>query len=128
VFKTTCSVDLTDGNVLEQVARFLLKTLSQVGKVKPVGTAAYLGNIKRLSTQNCKVSQGIFLWFKESRNSFSYLRGYAALEFHISCSYNVFSATTTPFLCASNDRLAYMFSEAVLKKYFMCLFEQSTIG
>lgn len=54
--------------VVEQVARFLLKTLSQIGKVKPVGTAAYLGNVKQLSTQNCRVSRGtyIFLWSKES--------------------------------------------------------------
>lgn len=58
---------------MEQVARFLLKTLSQIGKVKPVGTAAYLGNVKQLSTQNCKVSRGIFLWFKGGLDSLNCL-------------------------------------------------------
>ncbi|XP_024394934.1 peroxisomal acyl-coenzyme A oxidase 1 [Physcomitrium patens] len=53
-----CTYEGDNTILLLQVARFLLKTLSQVSKVRPVGTAAYLGNIKQLSTQNCKVSQG----------------------------------------------------------------------
>lgn len=45
--------------LLLQVARFLMKTLSQLGSgKKPSGTAAYLGNVQRLATQNCEVTKG----------------------------------------------------------------------
>jgi uncharacterized membrane protein len=43
----------------QQVAKFLMKTVSQVGsgKQKPTGTAAYLGN-RLLMNENCKVLKG----------------------------------------------------------------------
>eukprot|EP00250_Pteridium_aquilinum_P003873 c14148_g1_i1 orf=59-2065(+) len=45
--------------LLLQVARFLMKTLSLLGSgKKPSGTAAYLGNVQKLATQNCKVTKG----------------------------------------------------------------------
>lgn len=45
--------------LLLQVARFLMKTISQLGSgKKPSGTAAYLGNLRDLATQNCKVTKG----------------------------------------------------------------------
>lgn len=58
VYVPACTYEGDNTILLLQVARFLLKTLSQIGKVKPVGTAAYLGNIRKLSTQNCNVSRG----------------------------------------------------------------------
>lgn len=45
--------------LLLQVARFLMKALSQLGSgAKPSGTAAYLGNVQKLATQNCQVMKG----------------------------------------------------------------------
>lgn len=46
--------------LLLQVARFLMKTISQVGTGKiPSGTAAYLSNLGGLMSENCKVTKGM---------------------------------------------------------------------
>ncbi|KAG6557960.1 hypothetical protein Mapa_000139 [Marchantia paleacea] len=55
----SCTYEGDNTILLFQVARFLMKALSQVGSgKKPTGTAAYLGNIQRLATENCKITQG----------------------------------------------------------------------
>lgn len=41
-----------------KVAKFLVKTLSQLGNRKPLGTAAYLGDVQRLVTENSKITKG----------------------------------------------------------------------
>ncbi|EFJ35164.1 hypothetical protein SELMODRAFT_438464 [Selaginella moellendorffii] len=54
-----CTYEGDNVVLLLQVARFLLKTLSQLGGgVKPVGTASYLGNLPVLTKQGSRVSQG----------------------------------------------------------------------
>eukprot|EP00250_Pteridium_aquilinum_P017481 c2364_g1_i1 orf=79-2094(+) len=54
-----CTYEGDNVILLLQVARFLMKTVSQVGKGNnPSGTAAYLGNLRHLMTENCKVIQG----------------------------------------------------------------------
>ncbi|CAM6021334.1 unnamed protein product [Sphagnum balticum] len=54
-----CTYEGDNTILLLQVARFLLKTLTQVASgTKPVGTAAYLGNVQHLTSVNCEVSQG----------------------------------------------------------------------
>ncbi|KAL3695295.1 hypothetical protein R1sor_009371 [Riccia sorocarpa] len=55
----SCTYEGDNTILLFQVARYLIKSLSQVGGGKnPTGTAAYLGNIRRLATENCRVKQG----------------------------------------------------------------------
>ncbi|CAK9217123.1 unnamed protein product [Sphagnum troendelagicum] len=59
VYVPACTYEGDNNILLLQVARFLLKTLAQAGSgTKPVGTAAYLGNIQHLTSVNCKVSRG----------------------------------------------------------------------
>ncbi|XP_071689130.1 peroxisomal acyl-coenzyme A oxidase 1-like [Rutidosis leptorrhynchoides] len=38
-----------------QVARFLVKTVSELGYKKPVGTTAYMGRVADLMEKNCTV-------------------------------------------------------------------------
>jgi len=68
-----CTYEGDNTILLLQVARFLLKTLAQVGKIKPVGTAAYLGNVHHLATKNCNVVQG-----KDWRNHSALLEAFEA--------------------------------------------------
>lgn len=54
-----CTYEGDNVILLLQVARFLMKTISQLGSgKKPSGTAAYLGNVKLLMIENCKVTKG----------------------------------------------------------------------
>ncbi|KAL2632344.1 hypothetical protein R1flu_017030 [Riccia fluitans] len=54
-----CTYEGDNVILLFQVARFLMKSLSQVGMgKKPTGEAAYLGNIQGLATKNCGIKQG----------------------------------------------------------------------
>lgn len=60
-----CTYEGDNTVLLLQVARFLMKTLQQLGSQKPVGTAAYLGRLEYIFENNCNVSQAKD-WLKPS--------------------------------------------------------------
>lgn len=60
-----CTYEGDNTVLLLQVARFLMKTLQQLGSKKPVGTAAYLGRLEYIMENNCNVSQAKD-WLKPS--------------------------------------------------------------
>ncbi|KAJ7299812.1 hypothetical protein O6H91_Y145000 [Diphasiastrum complanatum] len=54
-----CTFEGDNVILLLQVARFLLRTLSQSGSgIQPAGTAAYLGNMEQLLKKKCNVTSG----------------------------------------------------------------------
>eukprot|EP01018_Ginkgo_biloba_P002585 Gb_39042 [translate_table: standard] len=66
VYVPACTYEGDNTVLLLQVARFLMKTLSQLGsQKKPVGTAAYLGRVEYLLTNNCGASKAED-WLKPS--------------------------------------------------------------
>jgi hypothetical protein len=46
------------GETLAQVAKVMVKTLSELGNGRPNGTLAYLGDVQRLAAENSKISKG----------------------------------------------------------------------
>ncbi|CAM6110746.1 unnamed protein product [Calypogeia fissa] len=58
VYVPACTYEGDNTILLLQVAKFLVKTLSQLGTRTPQGTAAYLGDVQRLATENSKISKG----------------------------------------------------------------------
>jgi acyl-CoA oxidase len=58
VYVPACTYEGDNTVLLLQVAKFLVKTLSELGKRKPLGTAAYLGDVQRLASENSKISKG----------------------------------------------------------------------
>uniref|UniRef100_A0A0D6R080 Acyl-coenzyme A oxidase n=1 Tax=Araucaria cunninghamii TaxID=56994 RepID=A0A0D6R080_ARACU len=65
VYVPSCTYEGDNTVLLLQVARFLMKTLQQLGSKKPGGTAAYLGKVQYLMENNCNVSQAED-WLKPS--------------------------------------------------------------
>eukprot|EP01018_Ginkgo_biloba_P002589 Gb_10686 [translate_table: standard] len=66
VYVPACTYEGDNTVLLLQVARFLMKTLSQMGSQKnPVGTAAYLGQVNYLLSNNCGASKAED-WLKPS--------------------------------------------------------------
>ncbi|PPS11486.1 hypothetical protein GOBAR_AA09160 [Gossypium barbadense] len=64
VYIPTCTYEGDNVVLLLQVARFLMKTVSQLGSgKKPVGTTAYMGRAEHLMQCRCEVERGIFYMF-----------------------------------------------------------------
>ncbi|PWA86570.1 acyl-CoA oxidase 1 [Artemisia annua] len=73
VYIPACTYEGDNVVLMLQVARFLVKTVSELGHKKPVGTTAYMGRVASLMQKNSAVQTGKLIFMIKTQTCFLYV-------------------------------------------------------